>query len=74
MKTAIKRDRVYVTHGYDSLLSKHTFKKGFATIILSDSLKLLFSGFACPTRVKKAGQRMQTSTLSRRLTVGVENC
>ena len=43
---------------------KHTFKKGLANIILSDSLKLLFPGFACPTRVKNAGQQMQTSTLS----------
>ena len=56
------------------LLSKHTFKKRLATIILSDSLKLFFSGFACPTRVKKAGQRMQTFKLSPRLTIRVENC
>ena len=32
--------------------------------ILLDSLKLRFPGFACPTRVKNARQRMQTSMLS----------
>ena len=39
-------------------------KKGLANIILSDSVKLLFPRFACPTRVKNARQRMQTSMLS----------
>ena len=32
--------------------------------ILLDSLKLRFPDFACPTRVKNARQRMQTSMLS----------
>ena len=60
----MKRNRPYVTHGYNRCFLKHTFKKGLANIILSDSVKLLFPGFACPTRVKNARQRMQTSVLS----------
>ena len=42
----------YVTHGYNRCFLHHMFKKGLANIILSDSVKLLFPGFACPTRVK----------------------
>ena len=36
--------------------------------------EIAFPGFACPTRVNNAGQRMQTSMLSRRLAVRGENC
>ena len=52
--------RMATTDAFLNTRSKRPRKYHF----VGDSLKLLFPRFACPTRVKNVGQRMQTSILS----------